>query len=95
MKVTVWIPEEEIKEAILQTIVKNAAEEIDESLSKSYGTYYKKVYIDAIKTSVRDLIKSRTDELCSKAVDAASVTIANKGMKELIERWKEDARRAN
>jgi len=79
MTITIEIQEDEIRERAIEIV----ASEIANNISKGYheGYFYRK----DIKEAVREIIKSDIDNLTNRAVEAASTTIANKGIKKLTE----------
>ena len=91
MKIIIELPEDEIVEAVKERIVFNAVREIEESMNFSKSSRYRVVYADAITNGVRQLIKKNIDSLSDRAVEAASVTIANKGIKKLMAQLAEES----
>lgn len=93
MKITVEISDEELRDRILNKLVHDAAEEIETELwEKSWGTSrYLRIYDKAITEGVRALLKEHIDSLSDRAVQAAAVTIANKGIKKLMAQLAEES----
>lgn len=92
MKITIEISEDKIAEAVKERVVANAVAEIEESLTDSkMGRRYRQVYVDAIVYGVRYLLKDHINEISEKAAQAASVTIANKGIKKLMAQLTEES----
>lgn len=92
MKITVEIPDEEIREAVKDAIVRDIALEARrdvksiafEDAKHSDGmTYF--LYRD-IRKATREILKEHIDEITAEAVDAAAVSIEKKGLKKLLDR---------
>lgn len=79
MKITVEIDEQEIFDAAMKIVAEKVAKEILGKYRGSENYCYRK----AIKEIVREVIKSDIDNLSDRAVQAASVSIANKGLKKI------------
>lgn len=90
MEVTVEIPDEEIRDAILMCLVKDAVKTIETDLwEKSWGTSrYMRMYDKAITESVRQLLKEHIESITEIATEKAARTITNKGIKKLMEEIK-------
>ena len=87
MRAAVEIPDEEIREAILMCLVKDAVKTIETDLwEKSWGTsHYMRIYNKAITENVRQLLKEHIDSITEIAAEKAARTITNKGIKKLME----------
>lgn len=78
MKITVEIDDKEIETEVKKIVT----EEIAKSILKNRSTdgY---IYRRMIKDAIRETIKADIDNLSDRAVEAASVSIANKGLKKV------------
>ena len=78
MKITVEIDDKEIETEVKRIVT----EEIAKSILKNRTTdgY---IYRRMIKDAIRETIKADIDNLSDRAVEAASVSIANKGLKKV------------
>lgn len=78
MKITVEIDDKEIETEVKRIVT----EEIAKSILKNRSTdgY---IYRRMIKDAIRETIKADIDNLSDRAVKAASVSIANKGLKKV------------
>lgn len=78
MKITVEIDDKEIETEVKRIVT----EEIAKSILKNRSTdgY---IYRRMIKDAIRETIKADIDNLSDRAVEAASVSIANKGLKKV------------
>lgn len=80
MKVTIDIPDEEIREEVKRILTGQIAKRMyGEWIGEGY------VYHRAIKDVIRELIRQNLDDLSDRAVYAAAKTISNKGIKKLLE----------
>ena len=88
MKITVEIPDEEIREAVKYTLVQNAVQSIETDLwEKSWGTSgYLRMYDKAITEGVRQLLKENIEDITERATEAAVRSITNRGIKKLLEK---------
>lgn len=86
MKITIEIPDEELRDAVKCALVRDAVEQIETDLwEKSWGTSrYMRMYDKAITDGIRSLLKEHIDELSNRAVNAAATSIHNKGIKKLL-----------
>ena len=86
MKITIEIPDEELREAVKYELVRDAVKEVETELwEKSWGTSrYLRMYDKAITEGVRALLKEHIEELSNRAVRAAATSIHNKGVKKLL-----------
>ena len=80
MKLTIEIDEDEIMESAKQMIIKDIAEKM---LSQYRSSAEKNCYRKVIKECVREVIKGDIDNLSERAVQAASVSITNKTLKNM------------
>lgn len=86
MDITVTINEKDIERAVEDLIINDAVTTIEKSLFKDeYGNYDRRVYIEAIKQNVRELLKEHKDEIVNRAVDYAGVYIGKKGFKKMVD----------
>lgn len=78
MKITVEIDDKEIETEVKRIVT----EEIAKSILKNRSTdgY---IYRRMIKDAIRETIKADIDNLSDRAVEAASVSITNKGLKKV------------
>lgn len=79
MKYVIEINEDEIMEEVKHNLV----QKISERLFGEYGNSERYCYRNVIKDCVREAIKSDIDNLSDRAVEAASVSIVNKGLKKV------------
>lgn len=80
MKLIIDVDENEIIEKAKQLIVEDIANRmLDKFRRTSEGYCYRTV----IKDCVREVIKKDIDNLSDRAVEAASVSIVNKGLKKI------------
>lgn len=81
MKITIEIPDDEIREEAKKIVAEKIADDI-------YGDYRsgKYCYRNAIKDIVREVIKGDIDNLSDRAVAAAGKSIENRAVKKLIEK---------
>lgn len=86
MKITINIPDDEIREDVKRILVFECVKEIKSNLEDSQYSYDRHIYADAIKSGVRQLLKEHIDDITERAATAAAKTIANKGIKELLAR---------
>lgn len=86
MKITIEIPDEELREAVKCALVRDAVEQIETDLwEKSWGTSrYMRMYDKAITEGIRSLLKEHIEDLSNRAVKAAAKSIHNKGIKKLL-----------
>ena len=86
MKITIEIPDEELREAVKCALVRDAVEQIETDLwEKSWGTSrYMRMYDKAITEGIRSLLKEHIEDLSNRAVKAAATSIQNKGIKKLL-----------
>ena len=86
MKITIEIPDEELREAVKCALVRDAVEQIETDLwEKSWGTSrYMRMYDKAIAEGIRALLKEHIEDLSNRAVKAAATSIHNKGIKKLL-----------
>ena len=86
MKITIEIPDEELREAVKCALVRDAVEEIETDLwEKSWGTSrYMRMYDKAITEGIRSLLKEHIEDLSNRAVKAAATSIQDKGIKKLL-----------
>ena len=86
MKITIEIPDEELREAVKCALVRDAVEQIETDLwEKSWGTSrYMRMYDKAITEGIRSLLKENIEDLSNRAVKAAAKSIHNKGIKKLL-----------
>ncbi len=86
MKVTVEIDEKEIKETVLNLVVSRAVDTVERKLfNDEFGNGFRRVYSEAIKDSVRALLKEHVDDVTDRAVNAAGQYIGKKGLKKMID----------
>ena len=87
MKITVEIPDEEIRDAVKYTLVKNAVERIETDLwEESWGTSrYLRMYDKAITEGVRRLLKENIEDITQRATEAAVRSITSRGIKKLLD----------
>ena len=87
MKITIDIPDEELREAVKDALVRSAVEKVETELwEKSWGTSrYLRIYDKAITEGIRSLLKEHMDDLSDRAVKAAATSIHNKGVKKLLD----------
>lgn len=91
MKITFEISDAELQEAIKEKMVENAVAQIEHDLfTTKWMTSDRRTYGEAIKEAVRALIKQNIDDLSDRAVDAAAKTLANKGIKKMMEMISEE-----
>lgn len=90
MKITIEIDEQEIAEAVMQVIINNAVKTVEKELYGDGRGYNRRIYQDAIKTGVREVIRKNIDDLADRAVEAAAYTISHKALKEKINSILED-----
>ena len=78
MKLTIDIDENEIQKMAKEIVAQKVADDV-------FGDYRsgKYCYRHAIKDIVREVIKSDIDNLSTRAIDAAAVSITNKGLKKV------------
>ena len=86
MKITIELPDEELREAVKCALVRDAVKQIETDLwEKSWGTSrYMRMYDKAITDGIRSLLKKHIEDLSNRAVKAASKSIQNKGIKKLL-----------
>lgn len=86
MKITIELPDEELREAVKCALVRDAVEQIETDLwEKSCGTSrYMRMYDKAITEGIRSLLKEHIEDLSNRAAKAASKSIYNKGIKKLL-----------
>lgn len=92
MKVTVEIPDDELRDAVKLALVKNAVDQLEADLYEKDYSYHRRVYSDEIKKAVRALLKEHMDDLSDRAVSAAATSIHNKGVKKLLDSLEEAAK---
>ena len=86
MKITIEIDDKEMQDAIFTCVVKDAVKQIEHELweGERYA-YDRKVFVDAIKTGVRSLLKEHIEDISARAAEAASISIERKGIQKLLE----------
>ena len=86
MKITIEIDDKEIQDAVFTCVVKDAVKQIEHELWENERySYNRKVFVDAIKTGVRSLLKERIEDISARAAEAASVSIERKGIQKMLE----------
>lgn len=80
MRLTIEIDEDEILKKSRELIIEDIAGRMLNQFRNSAERYN---YRNAIKECVREAIKSDLENLSDRAVQAAAVSIANKGLKKL------------
>ena len=85
MKVTIEIPDEELREAVKDALVKNTVDQLERELYYDSYSRNRHIYSDEIKKAVRSLLKDHMDDLTDRAVRAAATSIHNKGVKKLLD----------
>lgn len=86
MKLTIEISEEEIRDEVMSLIVRRAAEQVEKRLFiDDWGNVDKKIYREAIRASVRDMMKPHIDDVIARAVGMAADQIEHKGVKQLLD----------
>ena len=92
MKITVEIPDEEIreaaKEAIVRDIVREAAQKVKTQTfpDSGYGEGMTHHLYAEIRKITREILREHMDEIIPQAVDAAAVSIEKKGLKKLLDK---------
>lgn len=86
MKITIDIPNEEIKEAVVEKVSEVLAKEM---LEQNYGDAL--FYRRTIKECIREVIKSDISELSDRAVEAAAKSIENRAVKKLWNQLQTDS----
>ena len=86
MKITIELPDEELREAVKCALVRDAVKQIETDLwEKSWGTSrYMRMYDKAITDGIRSLLKKHIEDLSNRVVKAAATSIQNKGIKKLL-----------
>lgn len=79
MNINIEIPEETIKQAVLELI----AEDVTRQLDSKHGSSALYVTNREVKEVIRELFKERMDVFAEKAIKAAAKSIENKAMKKL------------
>lgn len=86
MKLMIEISEEEIRETVLSVIAERAAKEVEKHLYiDDWGNRDRKIYTDAIKTSIREMMKPHVDDIVARATEAAAYQIERKGIRKMLE----------
>lgn len=86
MKITVEIDEDEIAEAVKDTVIRNAVRYVEEKLYKTeYANYDRRIYHEAIKEAVRETVKKNAENIITRAVNSAGEYIGKKGLKKMID----------
>lgn len=86
MKLTIEISEEEICAEVMGVIVRRAAEQVEKRIfTDKWGNVDRKVYREAIRASVREMMKPHIDDLVARAVGMAADQIEHKGVKQLLD----------
>ena len=86
MKITIELPDEELREAVKCALVRDAVEQVEADLwEKSWGTSrYMRMYDKARPAGIRSLLNEHIEDLSNRAVKAAATSIHNKGIKKLL-----------
>lgn len=84
MTITIEIPDEELKAAVLAEVSDRIAKNIHS------GYHEGRLYMKDIKEIVREIIKSDIDNLSERAVNAAAKSIENKAIKKTLDKMFED-----
>lgn len=79
MKITVEIPDEELKDMVM----KNISDRIAQSMYHGWHEGY--VYKKEIKEIIREFIKSDIDNLSERAITAAAKSIENRSLKKIAD----------
>lgn len=79
MKITVEIPDEELKEMVMRNISDRIAQNMYHGWHEGY------VYKKEIKEIIREFIKSDIDNLSERAVTAAAKSIENRSLKKIAD----------
>lgn len=84
MKFTIEVDEKELENRVLDLLVRNAAQDVEESLFGN-GYHYKRTYAEAIKDAVREVVRKNSEDIINRAVEAGSVYIGKKGLKKMVD----------
>ena len=79
MKITVEIPDEELKEMVMQNIADRIATNMYHGWHEGY------VYKKEIKEVIREYIKDDIDNLSERAITAAAKSIENRSLKKIAD----------
>lgn len=79
MKITVEIPDEELKEMVMQNIADRIAQNMYHGWLEGY------VYKKEIKEVIREYIKCDIDNLSERAISAAAKSIENRSLKKIAD----------
>ena len=87
MKITIEIPDEEIRQEVFRITTQNLADAIfDERWS-----YDKNIFRRLLKDGVNAVLKERSDEIIDRCIPQASDYIGKKGVKKLVDMISEAA----
>lgn len=86
MKVTIEITEEEIQAEVQNLVVRRVTDKIEKNLFvDQWGNPDRKVYREAIRAAVRDMMKPHINEIIARATEMAADQIEHKGLKKLLD----------
>ena len=86
MKITIEIDEEEVAEAVKETVVRNAVKYVEDKLYKTeYANYDRRIYHEAIKQAVRETVKNNAENIIDRSTAYAGEYIGKKGLKKMID----------
>lgn len=81
MKITIEIPDEEIREAVFNVLVRRLADEI----FTDRWNYDERAYRKMLKDGVNAVLKERADEIIERCIPGASEYIGKKGVKKFVD----------
>ena len=92
MRIEIEIPDEEIRDAVKDAIVRDIVQEAAREVKKrtfpdsGYGESMTHHLYAEIRKITREILREHMDEIIPQAVDAAAVSIEKKGLKKLLDK---------
>jgi len=81
MKITLEIPDEEIKQEVFKLLTRRLAEEI----FTDRWNYDERAYRRMLKDGVNSVLKERADEIIDRCIPQAAEYIGKKGVKKFVD----------
>lgn len=86
MKITIDIPDEEIKQEVFKLLTHRLAEEI----FTDRWNYDKRAFCKMLKNGVNAVLKERADEIIDRCIPQAAEYIGKKGVKKFVDMMGKD-----
>lgn len=92
MQITIEIPDDEIREAVKDAIVRDIVREAAQEVKRltfpdsGYGEGMTHILYTEVRRITREILREHMDKIMRQAVDAAAVSIEKKGLKKLLDK---------